>query len=254
MDVSSNGSQGCFGFLLSVLVLIVSPGWIWLTWISTSVGESAAAVEPVPLAVAPTLEIVLGMPDDATSDEAQVAVDVVTRRLEALGVLLEPVVITAENTLIVRTDEGQYDTQTIIGALTQQTTVAFVDFSAVEQPEQYQNQPVPDGLETVISNADIASAAARLDDISGQWWIDVTFTTEAGERLGAFTEANIGETMAIVIDGIVISAPTIQARFDTGALITGNFTREGAVQLAAQLNGATLPFPLEVLRLTFIGE
>ncbi len=52
--------------------------------------------------------------------------------------------------------------------------------------------------------------------------------------------------MAIVLDGQVLSAPTIQSRLDTGGQITGNFTQAQANDLGLQLKYGALPVPLHV--------
>jgi protein-export membrane protein SecD len=52
--------------------------------------------------------------------------------------------------------------------------------------------------------------------------------------------------MAIVLDGEVLSAPTIQARLTDGGVITGQFTEEEASTLALQLRSGALPIPLRV--------
>ena len=59
--------------------------------------------------------------------------------------------------------------------------------------------------------------------------------------------------MAIVLDGIVLSAPTIQARLDTGGTITGNFTQAEAQTLALQLRSGSLPIPLRVVSSETVG-
>ena len=63
---------------------------------------------------------------------------------------------------------------------------------------------------------------------------------------GPFTGARIGEPLAIVLDGEVLSAPTIEARLDTGGVITGQFSEQEAKQLALQLRSGSLAIPLRV--------
>ncbi|MEZ4667683.1 MAG: hypothetical protein R3E39_07170 [Anaerolineae bacterium] len=85
---------------------------------------------------------------------------------------------------------------------------------------------------TVMTGAGLQSSSAGTDQ-SGRWIIRFELTTDGGTVFGPFTGSAIGQPMAIVLDGIVLSAPTIQARLDTGGTITGNFTQEEAKTLFA---------------------
>jgi protein-export membrane protein SecD len=99
---------------------------------------------------------------------------------------------------------------------------------------------------TVMTGAGLQAAAAELDPNTQQWLIRFELTTEGGTVFGPFTGSRVGQPLAIVLDGEVLSAPTIQARLDTGGVITGNFTEEEARQLALQLRSGALPIPLRV--------
>lgn len=105
---------------------------------------------------------------------------------------------------------------------------------------------------TVMTGAGLQSAAAQLDQ-SNQWAIRFELTSEGGAVFGPFTSSAIGQPMAIVLDGIVLSAPTIQARLDTGGTITGNFDQEEAQNLALQLRSGSLPIPLRVISSQTVG-
>ncbi|HUN10150.1 MAG TPA: protein translocase subunit SecD [Aggregatilineales bacterium] len=99
---------------------------------------------------------------------------------------------------------------------------------------------------TVITGAGLQAAAAELDPNSQQWVIRFELTTEGGSVFGPFTGSRIGQPLAIVLDGQVLSAPTVQARLDTGGVISGSFTEDEAKQLALQLRSGALPIPLRV--------
>ncbi len=105
---------------------------------------------------------------------------------------------------------------------------------------------------TVMTGSGLQSAAAQLDQ-SNQWAIRFELTSEGGQVFGPFTGSAIGKSMAIVLDGIVLSAPTIQARLDTGGTITGNFTQDEASTLALQLRSGSLPIPLRVVSSETVG-
>ncbi|PJF41631.1 MAG: protein translocase subunit SecD [Chloroflexi bacterium] len=99
---------------------------------------------------------------------------------------------------------------------------------------------------TVMTGAGLKAAAATIDPGTGRWAIQFELSDEGREIFGPFTAQRIGEPMAIVLDGVVLSAPVIRSRLDTGGTITGNFTEESARQLALQLRSGALPIPLRV--------
>jgi protein-export membrane protein SecD len=59
--------------------------------------------------------------------------------------------------------------------------------------------------------------------------------------------------MAIVLDGVVLSAPVIQAQLSSGGVIEGSFTEAEAKQLALQLRSGALPIPLRVESAETVG-
>ena len=113
-------------------------------------------------------------------------------------------------------------------------------------------------FETVLTGAGLQAAAAQLSPGSqtgggSAWIIQFELKPEAGERFGSFTGSRLGEPMALVLDGEVLSAPVIQAQLDTGGIITGDFTEDEARQLALQLRSGALPIPLRVESAVEVG-
>jgi preprotein translocase subunit SecD len=99
----------------------------------------------------------------------------------------------------------------------------------------------------------VGNASARIQDLGGTWSVDLEFTGRGGE---AFDRAAAlcnppGEQcptgrLAIELDGIVQSAPTIQqAEFGGQAQITGDFSEGEAKDLALVLRYGSLPVQLE---------
>ncbi len=76
----------------------------------------------------------------------------------------------------------------------------------------------------------------------GQLQIAFTLDTEGAIAFGELTGANVGQRMAIVLDGTVYSAPNINDRIGGGrGVITGSFTQDEASQLAIVLKSGNLP-------------
>jgi SecD/SecF fusion protein len=87
----------------------------------------------------------------------------------------------------------------------------------------------------------LTSASAGPDPQNpAQWAISFTLQGEGAAKFGEATEANLKRNMAIVLDGQVVSAPTIQGRIDFNGQITGNFDAEEAKDLAIALNSGSI--------------
>ena len=90
--------------------------------------------------------------------------------------------------------------------------------------------------EAVLSNADVKSARVIAETDRPQ--IEVVFTETGAERFAELTENNIGKPFAILVDGALISAPTIQSPITGGtAMITGRFSEDEAQRIADGIAG-----------------
>lgn len=90
--------------------------------------------------------------------------------------------------------------------------------------------------------------------LSSQWVINFTIQdNDEGRKFGPFTASHINSQMAIVLDGQVISAPVIQARLDSGGVISGSFTQQSARDLALNLRYGALPVPLRIVSEEQVG-
>ena len=91
----------------------------------------------------------------------------------------------------------------------------------------------------------VKDAKARYEPGQG-WIVDLTFTGEGGKGFDAMAAKYVGQQVAIVLDGVVQSAPVIQqAEFKGKAQITGNFGEGEAEDLALVLRYGALPVALE---------
>ncbi|ANZ38655.1 hypothetical protein BBK82_23925 [Lentzea guizhouensis] len=86
----------------------------------------------------------------------------------------------------------------------------------------------------------IMKATANPDPNStGHHTVTIEFDPQGAKTFGDFTAANIGSRIAILVNGRVLSAPTIQSAIPGGVVnIAGRLTKDQADQLAAQLNGS----------------
>jgi protein-export membrane protein SecD/preprotein translocase SecF subunit len=84
--------------------------------------------------------------------------------------------------------------------------------------------------------------------------INFSLKPEGGKVFGDYTGANIGNFLCIVLDKVVITCPTVDARIDTsGTISLGNDSLEEGQALAIQLRYGALPVPLKVVENRTIG-
>ncbi|MCK9419335.1 MAG: protein translocase subunit SecD [Nitrospirae bacterium] len=83
--------------------------------------------------------------------------------------------------------------------------------------------------------------------------ISISFDNEGAKIFDRVTGDNVGKQLAIVLDGVVHSAPRIQDRISGGnAQITGNFTHDEAAKLAIVLR-ESLPAPMKIVQNVTVG-
>ncbi|HEX8289116.1 MAG TPA: protein translocase subunit SecD [Pyrinomonadaceae bacterium] len=111
-----------------------------------------------------------------------------------------------------------------------------------EQPQQFiivEYPPVVDGSE--LRDASAYSQTGTESDYQ------ISFSLKPGgaQKFGEFTGKNIGKNLAIVLNGEVKSAPTIQGQIFDNGQITGRFTKASAEDLALTLKSGALPAKIE---------
>jgi preprotein translocase subunit SecD len=103
-----------------------------------------------------------------------------------------------------------------------------------------------------VTGRDLRNARPSLDE-NNRPAVQFTLNNEGSRKFGAFTQANIGRQLAIVLDGRVYSAPRIESRIDADGRITGNFTQQEAADLSLVLRSGALPASLTYLEERTVG-
>ncbi len=208
---------------------------------------------------------------DAKKDAVVRAIEILRNRIDSLG---------AGETVIQRQGEDQIIVQLpgvtdreraikIIGA------VAQLEFSLVnDNPELFKEAlsgKVPEGyvikyvkgkgnpilVESKASVKGEAITDARVDMSANGFMephISLTFNNKGSKEFGDLTRKHVGEQLAIVLDGEVLSHPNIQEPIlDGHAQITGQFSFDEASLLALSLRSGSLPAPMEIEEERTIG-
>ena len=106
--------------------------------------------------------------------------------------------------------------------------------------------------ETLLTGEYLSEARVNFDPQSGQPEVGIKFNSKGSRIFADITEKNINKRLAIVLDGEVYSAPTIQSKIVGSGRITGNYTDESAKNLALILREA-FPTPVKILYEKTVG-
>ena len=100
----------------------------------------------------------------------------------------------------------------------------------------------------------ITDAKDQFDQITGQPQVSMSMNTDGARRWAALTKANIDKAIAIVLDGVVYSAPRVNGEITGGqSSITGNFTIEDTKDLANTLKSGRMPAPARIVQEEVVG-
>ncbi|MBL8218256.1 MAG: protein translocase subunit SecD, partial [Bryobacterales bacterium] len=105
----------------------------------------------------------------------------------------------------------------------------------------------------VVMGRDIRDAKAATSDRPDRWDTNFVLSQEAARRFGRYTETNIGQRLAIVLDKAVISAPVIEGRIEDQGRITGMGGQQEAADLALNLRAGSLPAGVKVTEERTVG-
>ena len=105
----------------------------------------------------------------------------------------------------------------------------------------------------ILDGAMLTDARAAYDQ-NGQPIINFTLNAQGGKIFGDFSGKNVGNRMAVVLDGKVYSAPVIRERIGGGSgQISGGFSVQEASDIAIALRSGALPAPITLLEKRSVG-
>jgi len=107
-------------------------------------------------------------------------------------------------------------------------------------------------VESVITGRELKSAHLSRDQYGGPA-VSFSLNAQGAKRFQAYTAANIGKKLAIVLDDRIISDPVVNAVIAYDGIIEGRFTSEVASDLALKLRSGSLPAELRLQHEQIIG-
>lgn len=111
-----------------------------------------------------------------------------------------------------------------------------------------------DWLNTQLSGKNLKRASVQFDPNTQAPEVSLEFNDEGKTLFADITSRNVGKKVAIFLDGMPISIPTVNEAIREGrAVISGNFTLTEAKTLAQRLNAGALPVPIKLVSQTTVG-
>lgn len=204
------------------------------------------------------------IPEEDRSEALESARDVIERRVNAFGVS-EPVVqvnksLSGEYRIIVEL-AGFKDVEEAIKQIGETPILEFkeLDSEAAEVPT-YNATTSEDGTPVVELDLDsgwknteltgkyLKRASVQFNPNDGSPEVSLEFDAEGSQLFEDITARNIGQPVAIFLDGYPISLPTVNEKITGGqASISGNFNIEEAKLLVTRLNSGALPVPVTLI-------
>lgn len=202
--------------------------------------------------------------DAGEINEAMVALrDVIENRINIFGVS-EPLVQVEKAGVFSESERSERLIVELPGITDLNEAIALIgatpslEFKLVGMPEGTSTEPVY--IETGLTGAYLKKARVEFSGTQGGSFINeplvlVDFNDEGKELFAQITGDNIGESLAIFLDGERISDPVIREAIRGGtAVISGGFeTIEEAKELVRNLNIGALPVPIELVSTQTVG-
>ncbi len=104
----------------------------------------------------------------------------------------------------------------------------------------------------VIRGTDLRNARAGQDEFR-KWDTQFSLSPDAGKRFGRYTEANIGNRLAVVMDNQIYSVAVIKGRIEDSGQIENIGSEQEASDLALVLRAGALPATIETVYESSVG-
>ena len=189
------------------------------------------------------------------------AVEIVRRRVDETGTN-EPNILKRGNNRILVELPGLDDPARIKSLLGKTANLTFQFVSSNENDDfgteilKFDNEidEATVSKRIILNGDNLVDAKPRVDTQSNETIVSFTLDRVGAKKFGRATTENVGKQLAIVLDGKIISAPSIREPILGGSgQISGNFTFQSATDLALLLRSGALPAPMNIIEERTVG-
>ncbi len=189
------------------------------------------------------------------------AIEIVRRRVDEVGTN-EPNILKRGNDRILVELPGLNDPErikTLLGK-TANLTFQFVksgteeSFGTEKLPFEDESEELLVSKRIVLSGENLLDAQPRMDNQTNETVVSFSLDRVGAKKFGKATSSGVGQRLAIILDGRIISAPVVnEAILGGSGQITGNFTFQSATDLSLLLRSGALPAPLNIIEERTVG-
>ena len=201
------------------------------------------------------LQVVLkaDMKDISSADRASALEslkNVIGRRVDLFGVSESGVktAVSGNDYRLILEIPGVTDSQQALSLIGQTAQMVFA--LPVYTPGQTASESatLPGFSPTDLTGADLQRASVTFESQDRSPAVSLSFKDTGKTKFAKLTKENIGQPIAILLDGYPLTMPTVQTEIiDGNAVITGQFTTDQAKALSVQLNAGALPVPVSII-------
>tara|TARA_B100001250_G_scaffold332561_1_gene297988 strand:+ start:319 stop:1803 length:1485 start_codon:yes stop_codon:yes gene_type:complete len=189
------------------------------------------------------------------------AIEIVRRRVDEVGTN-EPNILKRGNNRILVELPGLDDPGRIKSLLGKTANLTF-QFITQNSEESFGTEKLffEDGSEEaivskriILSGDNLIDAKPTMNSQTNETVVSFSLDRVGAKKFGKATSTGVGKRLAIVLDGKIISAPSVQEPIIGGnGQISGNFTFQSATDLALLLRSGALPAPLNIIEERTVG-
>ncbi len=189
------------------------------------------------------------------------AIEIVRRRVDEVGTN-EPNILKRGNDRILVELPGLDDPGRIKSLLGKTANLTF-QFITQNSEESFGTEKIQfeDESEEVIvskriilSGDNLVDAKPTMDTQTNETVVSFTLDRVGAKKFGKATSTGVGKRLAIILDGKIISAPSVREPIIGGSgQISGDFTFQSATDLALLLRSGALPAPLSIIEERTVG-
>lgn len=210
--------------------------------------------------------------DGATAGDLGIIRDLVRDQLESSGIAEPDVRVEGTNVVVdlpgVNDQAEALSKVSVSGIVTLQPVIGCNVGLPVDASLGQQELPLLSGGTCVVSPSTATgevferkSAGVNINSQSGQWIVDVDLSAVGEPQWNSLAQACFSgaancpsRQLAIVLDGVIQSAPTVQTPdFGGSVQISGAFTEDEARSLSDVLNRGAFPFQMEPQRIESVS-
>ncbi|MEK7635521.1 MAG: protein translocase subunit SecD [Patescibacteria group bacterium] len=179
--------------------------------------------------------------------------DVIEKRVNLFGVS-EPLINSAKEGDSYRLIVELAGIKDVSEAVKEIGSTPLLDFREILEINSSSGEEQQVFMPTNLTGRYIKSASVASDNITNQPSISVEFNDEGAKIFEELTERNVGKPLGIFLDNNEISAPVVREKISGGkAQISGQFTKNEAIQLVSRFNAGALPAPINLESQQLIG-